>query len=104
MRLTQLETLVHVAELGSLLRAAERLHIAQPALSRQMRLLEKELGIVIFDRHGRGMLLTESGQEVLRHAYRVLSELEEIRSVAPDGDTGLRGHLSIGLPPRWPTW
>jgi LysR family nitrogen assimilation transcriptional regulator len=99
MRLSQLETLVHVAELGSLSRAAERLHIAQPALSRQMTMLERELGVQMFDRHGRGMVLTESGQEVLRHAYRVFGELDEIRSVAAEGDTGLRGHLSIGLPP-----
>ena len=82
MRLSQLETLIHVAELGSLSRAAERLHIAQPALSRQVRMLERELGVQVFDRHGRGMVLTEPGQEVLRHAYRVFGELDEIRSVA----------------------
>ena len=99
MRLSQLETLIHVAELGSLSRAAERLHIAQPALSRQMTMLERELGVQMFDRHGRGMVLTESGQEVLRHAYRVFGELDEIRSVAAEGDTGLRGHVSVGLPP-----
>ena len=99
MRLSQLETLIHVAELGSLSRAAERMHIAQPALSRQVRMLERELGMRMFDRHGRGMVLTESGQKVLHHAYRVLGELDEIRSVAAEGDTGLRGHLSVGLPP-----
>lgn len=99
MRLSQLETLIHVAELGSLSRAAERLHIAQPALSRQVRMLERELGVRVFDRHGRGMVLTEPGHEVLRHAYRVFGELDEIRSVAAEGDTGLRGHLSVGLPP-----
>lgn len=99
MRLSQLETLINVAELGSLSRAAERLHIAQPALSRQVTMLERELGVQIFDRHGRGMVLTEPGQEVLRHAYRVFGELDEIRSVAAEGDTGLRGHLSVGLPP-----
>jgi LysR family nitrogen assimilation transcriptional regulator len=100
-RLSQLETLISVAELGSLSRAAERLHIAQPALSRQVTLLERELGVQIFDRHGRGMALTESGQEVLRHAYRVFGELDEIRSVTAEGDTGLRGHLSVGLPPTF---
>jgi LysR family transcriptional regulator, nitrogen assimilation regulatory protein len=98
-RLSQLETLINVAELGSLSRAAERLHVAQPALSRQVSMLERELGVQIFDRHGRGMVLTESGQEVLRHAYRVFGEIDEIRSVAAEGDTGLRGHLSVGLPP-----
>jgi DNA-binding transcriptional LysR family regulator len=99
MRLSQLETLIHVAELGSLSRAAERLHVAIPALSRQMTMLERELGVQIFVRHGRGMILTDPGQHVLRHAYRVLGELDEIRNVARDGDAGLRGHVSIGLPP-----
>lgn len=99
MRLSQLETLVHVAELGSLSRAAERLHIAQPALSRQVRLLERELGMTLFDRHGRGMVLNDSGQEVLRHAYRVFGELDEIRNVASADGAGLRGQLAIGLPP-----
>jgi DNA-binding transcriptional LysR family regulator len=98
-RLTQLETLISVAELGSLSRAAERLNIAQPALSRQIRMLEREVGVRVFDRHGRGMVLTEPGQEVLRHAYRVIGELDEIRSVGAETATGLRGHLSVGLPP-----
>lgn len=57
----QLKTLIHVAELGSLSKAADRLHIAQPALSRQIRLLEKELGATLFDRHGRGMVITTTG-------------------------------------------
>jgi DNA-binding transcriptional LysR family regulator len=48
------------AELVS--KAADRLHIAQPALSRQIRLLEKELGIYLFERHGRGMVITEAGR------------------------------------------
>mgnify|MGYP000922532889 CR=1 FL=1 len=98
MRLSQLETLVSVAELGSLSRAAERLHIAQPALSRQVRMLEQELGVPLFDRHGRGMVLTEFGQEVLRRAYRVLGELDELRNSVSDVG-GLRGHVSVGIPP-----
>ncbi|HZW46452.1 MAG TPA: LysR family transcriptional regulator, partial [Microvirga sp.] len=82
MDIAQLRTLIHVAELGSLSKAAGRLHIAQPALSRQIRLLEEELGIRLFDRHGRGMVLTERGRDVLRHAIRVLAELEELRASA----------------------
>lgn len=99
MELSQLRTLIHVAELGSLSRAADRLRIAQPALSRQMRLLEEELGVRLFDRHGRGMMLTDAGREVLRHALRVMAELEDMRATVADEDAPLRGHVSIGMPP-----
>lgn len=99
MELSQLRTLIHVAELGSLSKAADRLHIAQPALSRQIRLLEEELGVRLFERHGRGMIATDQGQDVLRHALRVMSELEEIRASVADEDAPLRGHIAIGMPP-----
>ncbi len=99
MEISQLRTLIHVAELGSLSKAADRLHIAQPALSRQMRMLEEELGVRLFDRHGRGMIVTDQGQDVLRHALRVMAELEDIRTVVSDEDAPLRGHVSIGMPP-----
>ncbi len=75
------------------------MHIAQPALSRQIRLLEVELGVRLFDRHGRGMIVTEQGQDVLRHALRIMAELEEIRAVVSDENAPLRGHVSIGMPP-----
>ncbi|MBI1173524.1 LysR family transcriptional regulator [bacterium] len=99
MEFSQLRTLIHVAELGSLSKAADRLHIAQPALSRQIRLLEEELGVRLFDRHGRGMVVTDQGQDVLRHALRVMAELEEIRATVADEDAPLRGHVAIGMPP-----
>jgi DNA-binding transcriptional LysR family regulator len=99
MDISQLRTLIHVAELGSLSKASDRLRIAQPALSRQIRLLEQELGTRLFDRHGRGMVVTEHGQDVLRHAVRIMSEIEEIRAVVSDEDAPLRGHVSIGMPP-----
>ena len=99
MEVSQLRTILHVAELGSLSKAADRLRIAQPALSRQVRMLEEELGIRLFDRHGRGMVVTEAGQEVLRHAQRIMGEMAEIRSSVADADAPLRGHVSIGMPP-----
>ena len=99
MDIAQLRTLLNVAELGSLSKAADRLHIAQPALSRQVRLLEAELGVRLFDRHGRGMIPTEAGQEVLRHAQRVMAELDEIRATVADEDAPLHGHVAIGMPP-----
>lgn len=99
MDVTQLRTLIHVAELGSLSKAADRLHIAQPALSRQIRLLEEELGVRLFVRHGRGMIVTDQGQDVLRHALRIMAELEEIRAVVSDENAPLTGHVAIGMPP-----
>lgn len=99
MEFSQLRTIIHVAELGSLSKAADRLHIAQPALSRQVRMLEEELGVRLFDRHGRGMVISEAGQEVLRHAHRIMGEIQEIRASVSDEDAPLRGHVSIGMPP-----
>jgi LysR family nitrogen assimilation transcriptional regulator len=99
MDVTQLKILIHVAELGSLSRAADRMGIAQPALSRHVRLLEEELGVRLFERHGRGMLVTEIGKEVLDHAARVLAELEAIRSTATGGRASFRGLVTIGTTP-----
>jgi len=99
MELSQLRTLIHVADLGSLSKAADRIGIAQPALSRQIRMLEEELSVRLFTRHGRGMVLTEKGREILEHATRVMSELEEIRATAADLDAPLHGRIAIGFPP-----
>ncbi len=99
MELSQLRTLIHVADLGSLSKAADRIGIAQPALSRQIRMLEEELSVRLFTRHGRGMVLTEKGREILEHATRVMAELEEIRATASDLDTPLRGRIALGFPP-----
>ena len=99
MDVTQLRTLVHVAELGSLSKAADRLCTAQPALSRHVRLLEEELGTRLFDRHGRGMILTEQGRTVLLHAKRIMAEFEDIRSHVAEENGTVGGRVSIGMPP-----
>lgn len=99
MEISQLRTLMHVAELGSLSKAADRLKTAQPALSRQVRMLEEELGVRLFDRHGRGMVITEAGREVLKHAIRIMAELDEIKAAASDENAPLQGSIAIGIPP-----
>jgi len=99
MEISQLRTLICVAELGSLSKAADRLRIAQPALSRQVRLLEQELGARLFRRHGRGMVLSEQGREILSHAERIMAELDEIRAKAADADAPMVGQVAIGVPP-----
>jgi len=97
--IVQLKTLIHVAELGSVSRAAQRLNIAQPALSRQIALLEAELGVLLFDRHSRGMTVTDTGRLILDRAARVLAELDAIRALAAGERGAPRGPVSIGMTP-----
>lgn len=99
MDVVQLKTLIHVAELGSLSKASDRLHVAQPALSRQIRQLEKELGVYLFERHGRGMEITAAGLEVLERATRIMNELESIRTSVAGGRAAFRGMVAIGTTP-----
>lgn len=99
MDVVQLKTLIHVAELGSLSKASDRLHIAQPALSRQIRLLEKELGAYLFERHGRGMEITDVGRDVLAHATRIMEEMESIRGSVTGGKSSFRGTVMLGTTP-----
>jgi LysR family nitrogen assimilation transcriptional regulator len=72
MNLKQLEYFVAVAELGSFSKAALILNIAQPALSRQVRLLETDLHVTLLTRNGRGVVLTEVGQRLFDHSVGIL--------------------------------
>jgi LysR family nitrogen assimilation transcriptional regulator len=99
--LRRLRYFVKVAELESLTRAAEALHIAQPALSQQIRMLESELGVKVFDRTPRGVRQTEAGQRLLAEARRLLDEMgsiaERVRSPSdPEGQIVLGVGQSIG--------
>ena len=77
--LRQLEMLDAVARLGTLTLAADALHVTQPAISSQMRKLEAQVGMPLFERDGRGVSLTEAGISVAHHARRVGQLLEDIR-------------------------
>lgn len=79
MSLAQIEYFVAVAEEAHVGRAAARLHISQPPLTRQIRALEDELGAPLFERTSRGMRLLPAGERFLAHARRVLSELAAAR-------------------------
>ncbi|TCM46504.1 DNA-binding transcriptional LysR family regulator [Rhizobium sp. PP-F2F-G48] len=99
MEIRQLRTVVHVAELGSISGAAERLHIAQPALTRQIQALEDELTIRLFYRHGRGVRLTGQGAAFLARAKRILHEVEQARTEFISDDAALYGEIAVGMPP-----
>ena len=82
MELYQLRSFVAVAELGHLTRAAERLHVSQPAVSAQIKALEDELGVALFERTSSGMLLTSAGQKLLPEANKVVAAAQSLRSRA----------------------
>jgi len=96
MDLRQLHTFVAVAEAGGFASAHERLHLSQPAASRQIQALEAELGIPLFDRVGRGVKLTSEGEDLLRRSRRLLQEAESFSEHARALKTGKAGALRVG--------
>ncbi|MDN5855047.1 MAG: LysR family transcriptional regulator [Actinomycetia bacterium] len=96
MQLHQLEYLVAVAEEGGFTAAADRLHVAQPGVSAQIRKLERELGYALFDRSGHRVRLTAVGEEVLGPARAALAAVAEVRHVVDDLAGLLRGRVRMG--------
>ncbi|MEI7975712.1 MAG: LysR substrate-binding domain-containing protein [Betaproteobacteria bacterium] len=99
MDLKQLEYFVRVAEMGSFTRAAIALNVAQPALSRQIRLLEVELRQNLLKRNGRGASPTEAGQLLLEHGRGILHQVKRAREELARARSGHTGRVALGLPP-----
>ena len=99
MNLQQLEHFLAVAETGSFSRAAEQVHLTQPALSRSILALEEELGSPLFDRLGRRNELTQAGARIALHARRVRLELTELRRSVGLIESLDAGELRVGLGP-----
>ena len=99
MDLKQLEYFVRVAELGSFTKAALALDVAQPALSRQVRLLEVELRQNLLIRNGRGATPTDAGKLLLEHGRGILHQVERAREELGRVRGALAGRVAIGLPP-----
>ena len=95
----QLRALLVIAETGSVSRAAEILHIVQPAVSRQLRLLEEDLSTALFSRGLRGMELTDSGQLLVEHARRALRELDQAKAEISPEPGVVTGIVTLGLLP-----
>ncbi len=98
MNLRQLQYFVEVSELESVTRAAERLHVAQPALSRHMRTLERDLGVRLFARDGRGITLTNAGLVFRDRVRAVLRELDRAQMEVRALSRSPGGRIDFGMP------
>jgi DNA-binding transcriptional LysR family regulator len=97
MELRHLRYFVAIAEEQSFTRAAERLWVAQPGLSTQIRRLEDELGVKLFERHTRGVDLTDAGEAFLERARAVLAAADAARAVGSELASGLFGAIRLGI-------
>lgn len=96
MDLIQLRAFVTIAREGNLTRAAERLHLTQPAVSLQIKALQASLGLQLFTRTPAGMALTDDGAKLLPFAERVMESVAEFRQGAASLHSTLSGQLAIG--------
>ncbi|UXM96310.1 LysR family transcriptional regulator [Bartonella sp. HY329] len=83
------------AEAGSFTHAAQTLHLSQSAISRQVGSLEQDVGVPLFQRHARGLILTEQGETLYRTAHDVLMKLENVRSKLIESKERPSGHLRV---------
>ncbi len=100
MDLRTLRYFTTLAEVLSFSAAAEQLGLSQPAVSRQIQLLEAELNLKLFDRVGRKVFLTSAGRELLAHSYEIQRGLHSLVSRAADLASGTQGVLRIGATPQ----
>ena len=99
MDLKQLRYFARVAELGSFTRAAAELRIAQSALSYQVAELEEELGVLLLNRHSRGVTLTEVGKSVMERADRIMREASDLKADAGSRARYPSGEIVFATPP-----
>lgn len=100
MNLVHLKYAVEVAETGSINKASEKLYVSQPNLSRAIKELEASLGVTIFDRSAKGMVLTPDGEVFVRYARSILRQVDAIEEVfrkVPFQSLLTSGHID----PKW---
>ena len=99
MDLRQLRTILAIAETGSLTKAAELLHVVQPALSRQLKQLEYELGTPLFERNRLGMVLTVPGRRFVDQVRVSLKVLNQAKADIGAAAANLMGSVAVGMLP-----
>jgi LysR family transcriptional regulator, cyn operon transcriptional activator len=100
MNLRHLRAFAAIVDVGGFARAAVRLHLSQPALSRQIHALESDLGVALFDRSGRRVQLTAHGEDLLRRSRRLLAEAESLGERARELKSGETGILRVAATPQ----
>ncbi|MBM7839290.1 DNA-binding transcriptional LysR family regulator [Alkalihalobacillus xiaoxiensis] len=96
MDLKRLRYFREIAKQGQITKAAKSLHMAQPPLSQQLRIFEEELNVMLFERKGRRLLLTEAGEALYQRSEHLLDELDELEKEIRETGLGLRGTLRLG--------
>jgi LysR family transcriptional regulator, salicylic acid-responsive activator of bsdBCD len=108
MDIRQLRYFIAIAEEKNITAAANRLHMSQPPLSLQLKQMEEDLGVMLVERHGKKLELTDKGQVLYRHALNIVHSLEEVRNELKETEEGKKGNLSIGINtlsvPEFPEW
>ena len=100
MKLRHLQAFATIVDVGGLARAATRLHLSQPALSRQIQALEADLGVPLFDRIGRRVQLTSQGEDLLQRSRQLLAEAESLGERARELKSGETGILRVAATPQ----
>src|SRR3954447_11905327 len=100
MNFRHLRAFAIIVDAGGFARAAARLNLSQPALTRQIQALEAELGVPLFDRIGRGVQLTSEGEGLLRRSRQLLTEVESLGERARALKAGQTGVLRVGTTPQ----
>ncbi len=95
MDISTLQAFLAVAESGSFSRAAEKIYLTQPAISKRIAALEKQIGARLFDRIGRGIRLTEAGEALLIRTRAILKELEDVKRGIANLSGTIAGELSL---------
>jgi DNA-binding transcriptional LysR family regulator len=99
MEIRQLTYFTEVAKERSFTIAARNLHISQPALSKMVKNLEEELGVLLFDRSEKYLFLTDAGEQLYEHAQKLLSDFESLSESIRDTEQLKKGHIKVGIPP-----
>lgn len=95
--LKQLRYFMTIVEEKTILAAAKRLHMSQPPLSQQLRTMEENLGVSLFYRKGRKLLITEAGKALYKHSYQMIKLLEAAEAEVKEIGSGEKGKLRIGV-------
>ncbi|MBT2661234.1 LysR family transcriptional regulator [Bacillus sp. ISL-45] len=108
MDIRQMRYFIAIAEEKNITAAAHRLHMSQPPLSLQLKQMEEELGVMLVERHGKKLELTDKGQLLYRHALNIVHAFEEVKNELQETDEGRKGNLSVGINtlsvPEFPEW